>query len=450
MFPTGLGIIAVIALVLLNGFFVAAEFALVSVRRTRIEQLVSDGSSRAVLVREAINHLDTYIAATQLGITMASLALGFVGEPAIAGLIEPLFETFLHGEEAVITSHAVALILAFALATSLHIVFGELAPKSIALQKTESVALWVARPLNLFLKVFRPFILALNKVGNASVRLIGMQPATEQGVSIHSVEELELLVHSTREAGLLVEQQERMVSGVFDFRERRANQIMIPRTELDSVPVTISFRNLMEKAANGPHNRLPVYEENLDRVLGVIHSKDLLRLLSSHDYDPDRFDIRSIIRPVAFVPESSTLDALVVQLRTQNAQVAIVVDEFGGTAGLVTLEDLLEEIIGEVADEFATGEHPDAERLPDGSLALSGLLSIEEANEQFGLDLDATHYETIGGYVFGKLGKAPSIGDEVRLGGGRKIRVAELDGLRVSRVVIGANALAGSVTGEER
>jgi CBS domain containing-hemolysin-like protein len=218
---------------------VAAEFALVSVRRSRIDQLVLEGSPRARGVQRAIGHLDTYIAATQLGITMASLALGFVAEPSIARLLEPLFAPVLPHQGAWLTAHGVALTIAFAIATGLHIVFGELAPKSIALQRPDATALWVTAPLNLFLTLFRPFIVALNGVGNAVVRLIGLQPAGEHA-SVHSVEELELLVHSSREAGLLEEQQERMVASVFDFAERQASRVMTPRTELDALPVGAS------------------------------------------------------------------------------------------------------------------------------------------------------------------------------------------------------------------
>jgi CBS domain containing-hemolysin-like protein len=429
-----LSLAAVVVLVLLNGFFVAAEFALVSVRKTRIDQLVNEGSGRARVVQRALTHLDTYIAATQLGITMASLALGFVAEPAIARILDPLFQRipFLHGDAAVVSSHTVALVISFAVATALHIIFGELAPKSIALQRSEATSLWVAAPLNIFLAIFRPFIYALNGVGNAVVRLIGLQPAGEHG-AVHSVEELELLVHSSREAGFLEEQQERMVAGVFDFSERQASRVMTPRTEIEAVPVTISLAELAHRAATGRHSRLPVYEEDLDHIAGVVHAKDVLRVLEEGASRTGPFDLRRIVRRVPYVPESLPLDELMAELRLRGAQVAVVVDEFGGTAGLVTLEDLLEEIVGEVQDEFDPAREA-VELHPDGSALVDGLLPIEEVDERFGLGIEEPFYDTLGGYVFGQLGREPTLGDELTLPNGQRLRVEELDGLRVARV----------------
>ena len=428
---TYLGLITVVILVLLNGFFVAAEFALVSVRRTRIDQLVNEGSARARLVQGALVHLDTYIAATQLGITMASLALGFLGEPAIAHLLEPLFEQFLPTQGAYFTAHGVALVIAFSIATALHIVLGELAPKSIALQRAESTALWVTAPLDIFLKVFRPFIAVLNGIGNAVVRMIGLQPAGGHA-AVHSVEELELLVHSSREAGLLQEQQERMVEGVFDFGERRAGQVMTPRTEMDAVPVSIGLGELARHAADARHSRLPVYDGDRDHIIGVVHVKDVLQTLERRTQGKP-FDLRMIMRRVPFVPQSLPLDRVMAELRRQKSHLAIVVDEFGGTAGIVTMEDLLEEIVGDVADEFDP-THEAIEQLPDGSVTLDGLLAIDEVAERFGLGVDEPFYETLGGYIFGQLQRAPKVGDTVRVPSDRLLRVEELDGLRVARV----------------
>jgi CBS domain containing-hemolysin-like protein len=431
---TSLSLLAVAVLVLLNGFFVAAEFALVSVRKSRIDQLVLQGSARARVVQRAIGHLDTYIAATQLGITMASLALGFVAEPSIARLLEPLFAPFLPHEGAWLTAHGVALTISFAIATGLHIVFGELAPKSIALQRPDATALWVTAPLNLFLTLFRPAIVALNGVGNAVVRLIGLEPAGEHAM-VHSVEELELLVHSSREAGFLEEQQERMVEGVFDFDKRQAGRVMTPRTELDAVPVTIGLAELAALADEASHSRLPVYEEDLDHILGVVHAKDVLHLLRRPPAAGAPFDVRALLRPVPFVPESLPLDELMAELRRRRTHLAVAIDEFGGTAGIVTLEDLLEEIVGEVADEFDPPQAP-VEPRADGSMVLDGLLAIDEVEERFALGVAEPYYDTLGGYVFGRLGRAPQVGDEVELPDGRRLRVTELDALRVARVLL--------------
>jgi putative hemolysin len=437
-----LRLLTMFGLVLLNGFFVAAEFALVSVRRTRIEHLASEGNTRARLVSRALEHLDTYIAATQLGITMASLGLGFVAEPTIAALLDPLFAQipFLQGPGAVISSHTVALIISFAIATVLHIVFGELAPKSIALQRPETTSLWVTAPLNVFLAIFRYPIALLNGIGNGVVRLIGLQPAGGHA-AVHSVEELELLVHSSREAGLLEEQQEHMVSGVFEFGERRASRVMTPRTELHAVPSTISLNDLVDEAANGTHSRLVVYDNDLDHILGMVHAKDVLRTIQHHleafakkELVPE-FDLQSILRQVPFFPESLPLDELMAEMRRQGAQVAVMVDEFGGTAGIVTLEDLLEEIVGDVSDEFDVAGETVVEQ-PDGSYLVDGLMAVEEVDDRFALGIEEPFYDTIGGYVFGQLGRAAVIGDEIQAPTGRWLRVAELDGLRVARVLI--------------
>ena len=453
---TILRLVAMFGLVLLNGFFVAAEFALVSVRQTRIEQLANEGSARARRVGRALDHLDTYIAATQLGITMASLALGFVAEPAIAALLEPVFAniSFLHGPGAVISSHTVALIIAFAIATALHIVFGELAPKSIALQRPEATALWVTVPLDIFARLFRYPIAFLNGIGNGVVRLIGLHPVGGHG-AVHSVEELELLVHSTREAGLLEEQQEQMVAGVFDFGERRASRVMTPRTELHAVPVTIGLDELTTEAAEGHHSRLVVYEGDLDHILGVVHAKDVLRTLAGRQgavgdgLGLPPFDVRDILRKVPFFPESLPLDELMAALRRERAQVAVTVDEFGGTAGIVTLEDLLEEIVGEVDDEFDQRQESVVAQ-PDGSFLVNGLMSVEEVDERFDLQIEEPFYETLGGYVFGQLGRAAIIGDEVAVPSGRALRVVELDGLRVARLLLLPLVVADAVALLER
>ncbi|MDP9371513.1 MAG: hemolysin family protein [Chloroflexota bacterium] len=431
---TGLGLLSVLVLVVLNGVFVAAEFALVSVRQTRIAQLAQAGSARARLVQQALAQLDTYIAATQLGITMASLALGFIGKPAIATVLEPLLARVLPGANVGLTAHGVALVLAYASATALHIVIGELAPKSIALQRAEATALWVTPPLNLFLKVFYWPIRALNGVGNGLVRLIGLRPAAGHA-AVHSVEELGLLVRSSREAGVLEEQQERMVAGVFDFGERQASRVMTPRTEIAAVPVTIGLPELTERAAAGRHSRLPVYAGDLDNILGVVHVKDVLRVVRDRRAARAPFDVRPLMRPVPFVPDSVPLDELMAELRRERAHLAIVIDEFGGTAGLVTLEDLLEEIVGEVADEFDAAREP-IEPLPGGRVALDGLLPIEEVAARFALGVEEPFYDTLGGHVFGRLGRAAVVGDELALPDGRRLRVAELDGLRIARVLL--------------
>ncbi len=445
MVSTLLSLLAVIVLVLLNGFFVAAEFALVSVRKSRIDQLVLEGSARARQVRGALTHLDTYIAATQLGITMASLALGFIGEPAIAGLIEPLIGRVLPASGVVFTSHLVALIIAFSIATALHIVLGELAPKSIALQRPEATSLWVTVPLDIFLRVFRPFIVSLNWVGNAVVRMIGLEPVGEHA-SVHSVEELGLLIRSTREAGLLEEQQEQMVAGVFEFADTHAGQVMTPRTEVYAVPLTMGLDELARLAGDGAHSRLPVYDGDLDHIVGVIHVKDVLRMLVK-GVDAAAFDVRVLMRKTLFVSETLPLDRLMAEMRRQKVHLAVVLDEFGGTAGLVTFEDLLEEIVGDVADEFDTAG-AQVERMPDGSVTLDGLLAVDEVNDRFELGIVEPFYDSIGGHVFGQLQRTPEVGDTLTLADGRLLRVTDVHDRRIVRLVLLPKPAAGVVAAE--
>ncbi len=435
-------LLAVLLLVLLNGFFVATEFSLVRSRKTRIDQLASQGSVRARAVQRAMGRIDAIIAATQLGITMASLGLGYIGEPAIASVLEPLFGRVLPHEGAMLTAHGVALVVSFAIATTLHIVLGELVPKNAALQRAEGLALWVVGPMDVFMRVFRPAIAALQALGNVVLRLLGLQ-ATVEHSAVHSVEELELLVHSTREAGLLEEQQERMVAGVFDFAERQASRVMTPRTELEAVPAAIGLAELAHIAAHSRHSRLPVYEADLDHVVGAIHAKDVLRVLEEGAPSGGAFDIHAIMRPIPAVPESLPLDELMAVMRRQKSHLAIVIDEFGGTAGMVTLEDLLEEIVGEVQDEFDLPREP-VEVFADGSASLDGLLAIEEVNERLALAIDEPYYDTIGGYVFGRLGRKPELGDEVQVDG-RTFVVEQLDGLRIARLRLLPPAAPASV-----
>lgn len=427
-------LLGLFALVGLNGFFVAAEYALVTARKTRIDQLANAGSARARMVQRAIGRINTFIAATQLGVTMASLALGYVGEPVVGAILEPALDRVMPHEGTVITSHVVALVLSFAVVTALEIVLGELVPKNIALQRSEGTALLVIAPMSVFIRVFRPVVLALRWLANLAVRALGL-PAVDELSSVHSVEELELLIHSTREAGLLEEQQERMVAGVFDFAEREASQVMTPRTEIEAVPLTIGLPDLARAAAHGRHSRLPVYEQDLDHIVGAVHAKDVLRVLEEGTPAPESFDVRALARAVPFVPESLPLDELMAALRRERAHLAVVIDEYGGTAGIVTLDDLLEEIVGDVGEDYERRREP-IELLPDGSASLDGLLPIEEVNERFGLGIEEPFYDTLGGHVFGQLGRVVVPGDEVPLPDGRTLRVQELDGLRVSRLLL--------------
>ena len=428
---TALGLIAVVVLVLLNGFFVATEFALVAVRRSRIEQRVAEGNRAAVRVSDALDHLDTYIAATQLGITMASLALGWLGEPALAHLVEPVLAAVLPADWAAAGSHAVAVTIAFTIITALHIVIGELAPKGLALQKPEATSMAVALPVSLFLKVFRPFIYVLNGTGNLVLRLMGLRSGSGEE-SVHSVEELRYLVRASRVAGVLDRTEEEIAGRALGLGDVHAHNVMVPRTEMVSVPVDIGQSDLLELAGAERHVRFPVYEETNDHVVGVIYVTDVLAWNRAHPGEP--FDVRVAMREPLFVPETIRGDALLAQMREAKVHMAVAVDEFGGVAGLVTLQDVVEHIVGDLPEE-GEEERPDIEALPDGTIRVDGMASMAEVREQLGLELNAIDADTMGGYVLNTLGHVPAEGEEVALPGCSVI-VAEMDGPRVAQVVL--------------
>lgn len=418
-------------LVFLNGFFVATEFALVAVRRSRIEQLASEGSRPARTVRGALEHLDTYIAATQFGITMASLALGWIGEPALAHLIDPLLKAVLPAEWVLAGSHAIAVAISFAMITALHIVLGELAPKGIALQRPEATSLFVVRPMAIFLSVFRPFIMALNGVGNLVLRLLGFHPASGEE-QVHTVDELRYLVRSSREAGLLETAEEVMVGRALSLGDITAHSVMVPRNEMTSVPLDISREDLLALVGLKRHVRFPVYEGNQDHIVGMIFLTDVLAWERTHNSQP--FSVGAAMRPPLFVPESIKGDDLLAQMRVARTHTAIVIDEYGGVAGLVTLQDILERIVGEMpeADEEA---RPEIEPLPDGSTRIDGLTPLRDIEERFDLKLEDVDADTVGGYVLETLGHIPTIGEEVSIGT-YTIRVTKMDGLRVAEVIL--------------
>jgi CBS domain containing-hemolysin-like protein len=425
-----LGLLEVFTLVLLNGFFVAAEFALVSVsaRRARLDQLANEGNRAAKRVQMVIRHLDTYIAATQLGITMASLGLGYVGEPAMSRLLEPLFR-FLPGKGAVITSHAVAIAAGFILVTSIHIVLGELVPKSAAIQRSEGMALLLAGPLSLFARIFKPFITVLSFTGNAILRLIGLRPVAGGHSSVHSVEELELLVHSTREAGLLEAQQERMVSGVFDFKDTVVRKIMTPRLDITALEADADAEELIRLVNESGHSRFPVYDDDLDNIVGVLHVKDVLKSLVD---SPESLGIRESMRPAYFVPENKRASFLLTELRRNKLQMAIVRDEYGTVTGVVTIEDLLEEIVGEIQDEYDV-EEPQVQVIDSTTSILDGRMSLSDVNDRMGLNLPEEEADTIGGFVFGLLGHQAEQGERVRWENVEFV-VEATDGRRIQKV----------------
>jgi len=425
-----LRLVAVIFLVLMNGFFVAAEFALVSVRGTRIKELVAQGNLAAKWAAKALEHPDQIIAATQLGITLASLSLGWIGEPALSHLLQPLIEMLPVNLQSG-ASHSIAVGLAFSIITFLHVVVGELMPKSIALQNPEKTSLWVARPTLWTEWIFKPFIWALNGTGNALLKMIGVNPADGHEMA-HSVEELKMIVAASAEEGVVETEERKMLHAIFDFGELLVRRVMIPRTEISAFEADIHLEEAIDIAIHSLFTKFPVYDDDLDNVIGIVHIKDLLR--AAHSQERRDCKVRSLVREAYFVPESVPVKSVLQQFRAKRRHIAVVVDEFGGTAGLVTLEDLMEEIVGEVSDPFDNAP-PEIQKHPDGSAMLEGLASIEEVNKELGLNLQDRNYDTIAGFVFGKLNRIPKVGDAIERDGVR-LRVEEMDGMRIARLTL--------------
>jgi CBS domain containing-hemolysin-like protein len=425
-----LRLVIVFVLVLMNGFFVAAEFSLVSVRRTRVAEMVAQGRAGSQWVKLAIENPDRVIAATQLGITLASLGLGWLGEPALSHLLRPLVELF-PGNIQTEVSHSISAGIAFALITFLHVVVGELAPKSIALQNPEKTSLIVAQPTVWTERIFKPAIWLMNGTGNALLRFMGIKPASGHEM-LHSVEELRMLVTASAEGGVVESQESDMLHAIFDFGELLVRQVMIPRTEITGVEADANMEEILNVVNQTTYTKLPVYEDDLDQILGIIHVKDLLRVLSQPE-DQD-FNARSLLREPLYVPETLPVNDLLHKFRQNRQHIAIVMDEYGGTAGLITLEDLLEEIVGEVSDPFDVNM-PEIQMMPDGTMLVDGLALIEDINHQLELNLQDPHYDTIAGFMLGKLGRIPKVGDIV-VSEGVRFAVESMDGLRIARLSV--------------
>jgi putative hemolysin len=421
-----LRLVAVFFLVLANGFFVAAEFSLVSVRQTRIAELIAQGNRTAKWVKKAIDDPDRFIAATQLGITLASLALGWIGEPALGHLLQPILNIFPLEIESEL-SHSLSAGLAFAIITFLHVVVGELAPKSIALQNPERTSLFVAQPTVWTEWIFKPAIWLLNGTGNLLLKILGVQPASAHEL-VHSPEELKMLASASAESGIVKDTQEELIYAVFEFGDMLVRHVMVPRTEMIAVPVESTIEEMIQVATHHPYTKFPVYESSLDHVVGIVHLKDLVRV---REENPEGLTAGDLMRETIFIPETARLDDLLNRFRARKRHIAIVLDEYGGTAGVVTLEDLLEEIVGEVSDPFDT--EPEIQPLPDGTSSIDGLTLIDEVNEHFNLSLSDPYYDTIAGYILGKIGRLAQVGDVVETDG-VELRVIAMDGLRIARV----------------
>jgi CBS domain containing-hemolysin-like protein len=420
-------LVGVLALVFANGFFVSAEFAIVTVRKTRIDQLIAEGHPGARAVRRAVSDPDSYIAATQLGITMASIGLGWIGEPAIAETLQPAL-TFLPLGIAEATAHSIAVAIAFAIVTSLHIVLGELAPKTVALERAEKTALLVVKPTELFMRAFWPFIRLLNGMGRAVVSLIGLRGSGGHAM-VHSEEELKMLVTASQEAGVLEENEEQMLHRVFGFADLTAGQVMVPRTEVAAISADAAGDTLIQQISRSGYSTLPVYRNDLDNVVGMLNAMDVIKAIAAGRRD---VSAASLAREALTVPETMAADDLLASMRQRAVREALVIDEYGGTAGLVTFEYLMERIVGDLGGAAGTGRITVFE---DGSADADGLTLVTDINAQFGLHIDEETFTTLGGYVLGRVGRRARVGDTIEVEG-RRMRVNALDGLRVARVWI--------------
>jgi CBS domain containing-hemolysin-like protein len=426
-FPLSVDLFLIFVLVFLNGFFVAAEFAMVKVRGSRIDTLVQEGHKRAKVASHLMDHLDAYLSACQLGITLASLGLGWIGEPAIARMLEPLFEKLNLSGSFV---HPLAFIIGFSFITVLHIVLGELMPKSVAIRKAETVTLLTARPLIFFRKVMSPFIWILNGTAGILLRPFGID-TSEDSSSAHTEEEIRILVKESHKSGLIDKTELTLVDNIFDFAETNAREIMIPRTEMSVLYGNLSFEENKSIALREMHTRYPVCEKDKDNIIGFVHIKDLLKVS-----DNSIHDIRDVMRPMTTVPESMPISTLLKLMQKRKSQIAILIDEYGGTSGLVTLEDIMEEIVGEIQDEFDE-ERPDVEKKDDHTYSINGLMLIEEVNSFFGLGISTDDYDTIGGWIYSQMIENPPKKNQfVMSDEGFRFTIEETDHLRISRVTV--------------
>ncbi len=416
--------LAIIFLVALNGFFVASEFSIVKIRTSRLDTLVKEGISGAEEAKEVTDHLDAYLSVTQLGITIASLGLGWIGEPTVARLMEPVFRFFNVPHQLV---HTVAFVFGFSFITALHIILGELVPKSLSIQKTEQIVLWVSGPLRLFNKLMYPVVWFMNNIAAAILRCMGVEAVTE-AEEAHNEEEIRLLMEESHKHGYIDKNELLYLDNVFDFGDRVAGEIMVPRTDMLCLFTDDSFDVNVKAALNGNKTRYPICDEDKDNIVGFLHVSDLLRAQSSGT----KPNVRTLAREVLVVPEALPISKLLRMLQKKRCQLAIIVDEYDGTAGMITVEDILEEIVGDIQDEFDQ-ERPEIEDLGNKTFSLDGRMLIEDFNDLFELELDTEYCDTIGGWVFSKIDYPPRIGQVVEADG-VVFTVKETDKMRIVRV----------------
>ena len=414
-----LELVAVGLLILLNGFFVAAEYALVTARRTRIIELHHQGNKRARAVLRITGDPPQFIAAMQLGVTLTSLGIGALGEHALS----KAFDTWL--------ATALAVVLAYLILTFFHVVVGELVPKGLALGHAEGTALWVSAPVRAFFTLFSPLVWVLRKATDAILHVLGLEsPGAERDPL--SEAELRMLLSRSSEQGEIEHEEQQMIDKVFVFGDKEAADVMVPRPEVVAVSLSIPPEQALKAVLESPYTRYPVYRESIDDIVGVLHVRDLFTAV--HDRSIVDVHLEEIVRPAYVVPETKDLASLLQEFRKTNNHFAIVVDEYGGTAGICTLEDLLEEIVGEIEDEFDVAEEQ-IEQVDEDNYRIDGMFPIDEFNSRFGTDLPDEDFHTLGGFVFGQLGRAPEPGDDVTYDGMR-FDVLEVEGNRIEKLAV--------------
>jgi putative hemolysin len=414
-----LKLVAVLLLVAGNAFFVAAEYALVTARRTRLAELAGEGNRRARMALRIMDDPVRFIGTVQLGITAFSIALGAIGEPVLEHFFDPVVAT------------TIAFILAFSLVTYLHVTLGELVPKAVALTNNEATALWVALPVEAVYVVTYPLVWFLQQSANAFTRLFGIQPAPA-GVVAHTEEDIRHIVAAAEDTGVIEEAEEEMVYKIFDFADKEVHEVMVPRPEVVAISIDLPPQECLAAVIDSPYTRYPVYRGSLDDIVGVLHVRDLFSSLYADGIT--NVDIGGLVRPAFMVPETKDLAAMLAEFRRANQHMALVVDEYGSFQGIVTLEDLLEEIVGEIEDEYDLPDES-VERLDESRIRIDGTFPIDDFNEQFGQELPQEDYHTIAGFVFGALGRAAEAGDEI-LHDGLRFQVLDVDGPRIERLEV--------------
>jgi len=419
-------LLLVFFLIAMNGFFVAAEFACVKIRPSRLETLIQEGSRQAKYAKKLTDHLDASLSVTQLGITLASLGLGWVGEPAVATLILPI--THAIGLDDVI-GHTIALALAFSIITGLHIVLGELTPKTMAIQNVEKIMLSVALPMLVFHRVMYPFVWLLNHVANWVAHRMGFHTASE-GDDAHTEEEIRLLMEESHRQGLIDDTEVDFVDNVFDFTDLNVREIMTPRTDMVCLYLEDTMDENLHIILEEQLTRYPICHEDKDHIVGFLHVKDLMRVMA----EGRKPNLRRLARKALIVPESMDVSVLLKTMQKQRSQMAIVVDEYGGTAGMVTIEDIVEEIVGDIQDEFDE-ERPTAERRGKRIFSVDAKMLLEELEDILEIDIEDEDVDTVGGWLYDQIGQAPRVG-QMAASGGNLFYVEEVDGVRITRVLI--------------